>query len=101
MFAGTDRPETPWCDVDSDDKRRSRINMIAHLLSTVPYHDVQRPPPQLPPRPISRGYRRPPMPKRTHVPDHAATILARLASQSVDDLVGYHVGPGPWRCGGS
>src|SRR5512133_1381569 len=32
MFAGTDRPESPWYDVESDDKRRARINMIAHLL---------------------------------------------------------------------
>ncbi len=75
MFAATDRPKTPWYDVDSDDKRRSRINMIAHLLSTVPYYEVQRPPLQLPPKPTTRGYRRPPLRTRTYVPDHAATVL--------------------------
>ncbi len=75
MFAATDRPKTPWYDVDSDDKRRSRINMIAHLLSTVPYYEVQRPPLQLPPKPASRGYKRPPLRTRTYVPDHAATML--------------------------
>jgi polyphosphate kinase len=74
MFARTDLPETPWFDVDSDDKRRARINMIAHLLSTVPYYEVQRPPLQLPPRPASGGYRRPPMEAAHYVADHAATL---------------------------
>ncbi len=44
----------------ADDKRRARINMIAHLLSTIPYHDVQRQPLELPPRPPAQGYVRPP-----------------------------------------
>ena len=42
MFVHTDIPEAPWNVVEADDKRRARINMIAHLLTTVPYHDVQR-----------------------------------------------------------
>jgi polyphosphate kinase len=74
MFARTDRPETPWYDVDSDDKRPARINMIAHLLTTVPYYEVQRPPLQLPPRPASTGYRRPPPETTNYVPDYAATL---------------------------
>jgi polyphosphate kinase 2 len=74
MFARTDRPETPWYDVDSDDKRRARINMIAHLLTTVPYYEVQRPPLQLPPRPASTGYRRPPPETTNYVPDYAASL---------------------------
>jgi polyphosphate kinase 2 len=74
MFARTDRPETPWYDVDSDDKRRARINMIAHLLTTVPYYEVQRPPLQLPPRPASSGYRRPPPEITNYVPDYAASL---------------------------
>src|SRR5437773_250566 len=40
MLVHTDIPEAPWYDVDSDDKRRARINMISHLLSTVPYQEV-------------------------------------------------------------
>jgi polyphosphate kinase 2 len=79
MFARTDRPESPWYDVDSDDKRRARINMIAHLLSTVPYYEVQRPPLRLPPRPEPHGYRRPPLEETHYVPDHAATLLAGVA----------------------
>jgi polyphosphate kinase len=76
MFVHTDIPEAPWYVVDSADKRRARINMIAHLLSTVPYHKVQRAPLHLPPRPKSQGYVRAPMDSQTFVPDHAASLLA-------------------------
>src|ERR1700727_1070656 len=60
MFVHTDIPEAPWSVLESDDKRRARINMIAHLLSTVPYSDVEPPSLKLPPRPPSQGYVRPP-----------------------------------------
>ena len=43
MFIHTDIPEAPWHVVESEDKRRARINMIAHLISSIPYHDVQPP----------------------------------------------------------
>jgi len=75
MFVHTDIPEAPWHVVESEDKRRSRINMIAHLLSTVPYHEVQRPALALPSRPESSGYERPPRDMQTEVPDHAATLV--------------------------
>ena len=74
MFVQTDIPEAPWYVVESEDKRRARINMIAHLLSTIPYHDVQPPPLRLPPRPPSGGYVRMPRELETYVPDHAATL---------------------------
>ncbi len=74
MFVHTDIPEAPWYVVDSEDKRRARINMMAHLLSTVPYHDVQRLPLELPPRPRSAGYVRAPRESQTFVPDHAASL---------------------------
>jgi polyphosphate kinase len=74
MFVHTDIPEAPWNVVDSDDKRRARINMIAHLLSTIPYHDVQRMPLSLPQRPPSQGYQRAPKGMQTYVPDHAADL---------------------------
>jgi polyphosphate kinase len=76
MFVHTDIPEAPWFVVDSADKRRARINMIAHLLSTFAYHDVQRRPLELPPRPASQGYVRAPRESQTYVPDHAAELLA-------------------------
>jgi polyphosphate kinase 2 (PPK2 family) len=74
MFVHTDIPEAPWHVVESDDKRRARINMIAHLLSSVPYHKVKRPPIELPHRPPSQGYVRVPRDLQTYVPDHAATL---------------------------
>ncbi|MBW8090734.1 polyphosphate kinase 2 [Streptomyces hygroscopicus subsp. hygroscopicus] len=76
MFAGTDLPEAPWYVVESDDKRAARINMIAHLLSTVPYGDVRLPRLRLPPRPAPTGYQRPPRHLQTYVPDHAASLRA-------------------------
>ena len=43
MMLHTSIPEAPWYTVESDDKRAARLNMIAHLLSTVEYYDVGRP----------------------------------------------------------
>lgn len=74
MFLHTDTPESPWHVVESDDKRRARINMIAHLLSTVPYREVGPRPVELPERPASQGYRRPPRDLQKYVPDHAARL---------------------------
>ncbi|HVV24179.1 MAG TPA: polyphosphate kinase 2 [Pseudonocardiaceae bacterium] len=74
MFVHTDLPEARWFVVESDDKRRARINMIAHLLSTIPYHDVPEPTLKLPRRPESTGYVRPPKDLQTFVPDHAAGL---------------------------
>jgi polyphosphate kinase len=74
MFVHTDIPEAPWYVVESEDKRSARINMISHLLSTIPYHDVQPAPIKLPPRPPSQGYVRVPREMQTYVPDHAASL---------------------------
>ena len=74
MMIYTDIPEAPWYVVDSDDKRRARINMIAHLLSTIPYGDVAPLPLKLPKRPASQGYQRPPRDMHAYVPDHATTL---------------------------
>jgi polyphosphate kinase len=75
MFTMTDTVEAPWYVVESDDKRRARINMIAHLLSTIPYHDVPEPKLKLPHRPGSTGYVRTPRDMQTFVPDHTAVLL--------------------------
>ena len=77
MFVHTDIPEAPWYVVDSADKRRARLNMIAHLLSTLSYHDVQRLPLELPPRPKSTGYVRAPRDLQTFVPDYVATLVGQ------------------------
>jgi polyphosphate kinase len=75
MFTMTDTEDAPWFVVESDDKRRARINMIAHLLSTIPYHDVQRLPLSLPKRPAPGGYVRAPIDMQTFVPDHAGDLI--------------------------
>jgi polyphosphate kinase 2 len=74
MMVHTDIPEAPWYVVESDDKRRARINMIAHLLSTLEYHEVTRVPLVLPKRPKSTGYERPPRDTQHYVPDYAASL---------------------------
>jgi polyphosphate kinase len=76
MFVHTDIEEAPWYVVEGDDKRRARLNCIAHLLSVVPYQDVLGTPVELPPRPPESDYERPPRDLYRYVPDHAATLLS-------------------------
>ena len=51
----------------SDDKRRARLNIISHLLETVPHHDVPHEAVKLPSR-QERAYTRPPIDSQTWVP---------------------------------
>jgi polyphosphate kinase 2 len=76
MMVHTDVPEAPWYVVEGDVKKEARINMLAHLLSTIPYVEVEQPPIVVPDRPASTGYERPPREQSTYVPDHVATLLA-------------------------
>ncbi|WP_018119087.1 polyphosphate kinase 2 [Corynebacterium mastitidis] len=77
MFVHTDIPAAPWYTVESEDKKRSRINVISHLLSTVPYEKIERPLPEIPDRPTSdRDYQRPPREDFRYVPDVAARLEA-------------------------
>jgi len=71
MFVHTDTQNAPWYVVESDDKRRARINAIHHLLSTIPYRHVERARLDLPQRPPTTGYIRPPREAQSFVPDHA------------------------------
>jgi hypothetical protein len=75
MFVHTDIPEAPWYVVEADDKRKARLNCIAHLLSVIPYEDVIERPVELPPRPDAGAYERPPRSLYHYVPDHAAALL--------------------------
>ncbi|NGN62451.1 polyphosphate kinase 2 [Streptomyces sp. A7024] len=76
MFVHTDTPEAPWYVVESDDKRSARLNMIAHLLSTLPYYEVSPPVLDMPQRPPASGYERPPRHLQNYVPDHARSLRA-------------------------
>ncbi|MCK7675805.1 polyphosphate kinase 2 [Corynebacterium pygosceleis] len=79
MFIHTDIPSAPWYTVESEDKKRSRINVISHLLSTIPYEKIDRELPEIPKRPQSTNdYERPPRSDFRYVPDVAAELeLAR------------------------
>jgi polyphosphate kinase 2 len=74
MFVHTDIAEASWWVVEADEKRRARLNLIAHLLSTVPYAPVDRPPVELPSRPAAADYVRPPRELFHSVPDHSASL---------------------------
>jgi hypothetical protein len=50
MLDATDTPHAPWYIVRSDDKRRARLNCIAHLLSLIPYETVPPAKAELPER---------------------------------------------------
>jgi polyphosphate kinase 2 len=54
MFAATDTADTPWFVVRAEDKRRARLNCIAHLLSHIPYGEIPREEEKLP-KPQPRG----------------------------------------------
>jgi len=81
MSVHTDIPEAPWFEVESDDKRRGRINMISHLLSRVPWERIERDPIAIPARPGSKGYERPPRNESTLVPDHSREVERAAASE--------------------
>ncbi len=69
MFAHTDTKQAPWFVVNADNKKRARLNVIAHLLSRVPYEDLTPEPILLPPRQSREGYVRPPITDQTFVPE--------------------------------
>jgi polyphosphate kinase 2 len=56
MFAATDTAWAPWYVVDSNDKRRTRLNVISHLLGLVPYEGLPPRDIKLPRRQPARGY---------------------------------------------
>ncbi|WP_026928205.1 polyphosphate kinase 2 [Granulicoccus phenolivorans] len=81
MLVHTDIPEAPWNLVESEDKRRARINMISHLLDSVPYREVPVPVLKIPKRPAPTGYLRPERQLERYVPDHAAMVESQAAAQ--------------------
>jgi polyphosphate kinase 2 len=59
MFAATDIPHSPWFVVPSDDKKRARLNCIAHILAKVPYEDIKADKVKLPKRQKPDSYTEP------------------------------------------
>jgi polyphosphate kinase len=56
MLEATDTDYAPWYIVRSNDKKRARLNCIAHLLSLIPYEEVQREKVKLPKRSDKGNY---------------------------------------------
>jgi polyphosphate kinase 2 len=75
MMIHTDTPASPWFEVESHIKKHARLNMISHLLSTIPYHEVELEKVVIPERPQIGNYRRPPRDLSNFVPDFSASLL--------------------------
>jgi predicted component of type VI protein secretion system len=56
MLKATDTKYAPWQILRSDDKKRARLNCIAHLLKLIPYKDVPREKIKLPKRSMKGAY---------------------------------------------
>jgi len=69
MLQHTHIPEAPWWVVEAVDKKRARLNCISHLLSQIPYEDVEKPPVLLPEREHHADYIRHPVPSDMYVPN--------------------------------
>ncbi|HWA47658.1 MAG TPA: polyphosphate kinase 2 [Dongiaceae bacterium] len=68
MLERTHIPEAPWWVVEADDKKRARLNCIHHLLTQIPYEEVERRSIALPKRVRHADYIRGPIPKEMYVP---------------------------------
>ena len=68
MLHRTHIPEAPWWVVDAVDKKRARLNCIAHLLQQIPYGEIPRDTVVLPDRIHDPAYRREKIPQAMYVP---------------------------------
>ncbi|HJU12678.1 MAG TPA: hypothetical protein VJ728_17465, partial [Candidatus Binataceae bacterium] len=69
MLLATDTSYAPWYVVNADDKRRARLNCIAHLLSLIPYKNLDREKIKLPERQKPHGYEEPKNRRYNFVPE--------------------------------
>ena len=85
MLERTHIPEAPWRIIEAVDKKRARLNCIAHLLTQTPYEEVPHAAPDLPPREHHPGYVRKPIPPDLYVPDlYGDHVKARPAAADAD-----------------
>ena len=77
MFVHTDVQPARWNVVEAEDKRRARLNMIHHLLSSIPYSHVERPAIEFPKRPKGTGYQRTSKSLLFNVPDYSQELVER------------------------
>lgn len=73
MIEHTDIPEARWRQVEGDNKRRARLNVIQDILNAIDYQDIIPGVIELEPRPKrDKHYDRPPREKHYIVPEHDA-----------------------------
>ena len=75
MMVHTDIPVSPWFVVESHIKKNARLNMMSHLLASIPYEEVEPEIVDLPKAPVIGNYRRASRELATYVDDYAATLL--------------------------
>lgn len=68
MFSRTNIPEAPWYIVEGNDKKRERLNCIEHILSKIPYKEVDHEKVTLPDRVFNPDYERRVLPDELYVP---------------------------------
>jgi len=68
MLERTHITEAPWWIVEAVDKKRARLNCINHLLSQVPYSEIEHEPVSLPTRIYHEDYARNPIPASMYIP---------------------------------
>ena len=69
MLERTHIPEAPWWVVAANDKKKARLNCISHLLSQIPYQEIDHPEIKLPARVHNPDYLRGPVPPEMYVPE--------------------------------
>jgi polyphosphate kinase 2 len=68
-FRRTNFPESPWYIVSANDKKRARLNCMAHLLEQIPYGEVPHDDLNLPERVFNENYERAVLPRELYVPE--------------------------------
>jgi hypothetical protein len=69
MLDRTHIEEAPWWLVNAVDKKKARLNCIRHLLSLMPYEEIEHPEVHLPEREHHEGYGRKHLPAEMMVPE--------------------------------
>lgn len=90
MIRATDTDEAPWWAIDSNDKKRARINAITHLLQSIPYEHVAFKKPKLGKRQDQPRHASATLPFRHFVPDAAIGRRGdgpKSASEQTEELV--------------
>lgn len=85
MIRMTDTDVAPWWVIDSNDKRRARINAITHLLDSIPYKHVKFQKPRLGKRQSKPKHLSAELPFRNVVPDVTAALAGQETASSTSD----------------